>query len=139
MLSQLRKYRFITPVILAIFSLSAIGVHLDVHFCKGKISGIKLISFSQNTESKSCCPQTCSTDFEKDKNCCNDEEVNASMDYDGMPIVLELENSSQVDIHLIASLFVLEPPFIKSIIAPSDTGPPLSSFQIRILYQSFLC
>ena len=139
MLTQIRKYRFITPVILVMFSFSAIGFHLDVHFCKGYVSGIKLISFSQSQDTKACCIGICVTENPDDQNCCDDVELSASMDYNGSSISFELENPAEIEIYAVTLHFVIEPEVFRSHIIPSDTGLAISAIQKRILYQSFLC
>lgn len=139
MFTRIRKYRLLTPVLLVLFSISAIGIHLDVHLCKGHISGIKLISFAKASQATSCCPTICSLDLDDQKNCCSDEEINASMDYDGMPIVIEVEKSVQYNLLSTAPDFDLRRKVPIHFIVPSDTGPPISKVHKRILFQSFLC
>lgn len=130
---------------LLVFMTSTIGLHLDVHWCKGHLSGIKLISFSQDISQASCCAaKSCSSESpasEEDNDCCNDTEVSAFMDYDASLVAWESDQSEKVTIPEMVSnkANLIYKRLSLYLVVPSDTGPPLTGVQLRVKYQSFLC
>ena len=140
MLTQIRTYRWLKPIILGLFSLSAIGMHLDVHFCKGHVAGISLIGFEQSTDSDSCCSQPCANE-DKSPGCCHDTEISASLDYNGVNITIEAEDDDIFDVQVgVAALPNKDiTSFVTDCVVPPTTGPPILKIKRHILYQSFLC
>lgn len=137
MLSRIRSYRSIAPILIAFFAISAIGVNVDLHFCGGHFAGINLIATSDDKVDSSCCATTCSEDG---RDCCDDTSLSAALDYDGVSSVTI--HKDHVDVLPQVEVLVLDTDYVdveNDRIVLSDTGPPLSGQLLRIRYQSFLC
>lgn len=137
MLSRIRSYKSVAPVLIAFFAISAIGVNVDLHFCGGHFAGISLMDSTGDNGNSSCCVKPC---VEKGGDCCDDTSVSAALDYDGLSLVTLQKDHT--DVLPIVEVFVVNQDYVKvqnDKIVLSDTGPPLSGQLLRIRYQSFLC
>ena len=111
-------------------------MNMNIHFCGGHFAGVNLISLS---DSDSCCATSCEM-TEDDKGCCEDKEVQMSLDFDAQVITYEASSNKVYDATtgLVFSNEAIQSYRSQNLI-PSDTGPPLKGATIRVLYQSFLC
>jgi len=141
MLSRIRKYKWIIPLLICSFGLSAVGVHLEVHLCHGHVASVKLVSLdNKESSNKACCPGMCMHE-EEDNGCCDDEEISAALDYDGIVLIAEDMDTKPVHYATLMDLGATSSQVMSSEhIVLSDTGPPpLSGYLLRIRLQSFLC
>ena len=137
MLSRIRSYKSLSPVLIAFFAVSAIGVNVDLHFCGGHFAGISLMDTSGDSGDSSCCVKPC---VEKGGDCCDDTSLSAAMDYDGLSSVTIQKD--HLDVIPLVGVLILDQEYAEvqnDRIVLSDTGPPLSGQLLRIRYQSFLC
>ncbi len=137
MLSRIRSYKSLSPVLIAFFAVSAIGVNVDLHFCGGHFAGISLMDTAGDNGNSSCCVKPC---VEKGGDCCDDTSLSAAMDYDGLSSVTIQKD--HLDVIPLVGVLILDQEYAEvqnDRIVLSDTGPPLSGQLLRIRYQSFLC
>lgn len=137
MLSRIRSYKTIAPILIAFFAISAVGVNVDLHFCGGHFAGINVMDASGDSADSNCCVKPC---VEEGGDCCDDTALSAALDYDGLTSVSIQKD--QVDVSPLAKISTISAivTLVKNDrVVLSDTGPPLSGQLLRIRYQSFLC
>ena len=137
MFDSIRKYKIWIRFFVIFFAVSVSGVHLDVHFCNGNLAGVKIMSSEEPSADLSrCCASICSA--EDPGNCCDDEAVSASLDYDGLALHISYDKEYKYSNHIVCSNHVGATEITKF----SNTGcraPPWSGLDRRIQFQSFLC
>jgi len=143
-----RHRKTLAYFLLALFSLPGVGFSATVHYCNGHLSGLSLIgqadgchdqideSCHSSQTKKSCCA---GSDHDS-KDCCVDTDSFNVLDYDGMAQVSDVI----ADYGIYADVLSAQPDlFINYNIHHYDPvypqPPPLSGFEKRIAYGSFLC
>lgn len=134
----------IIPLGLAfILLLSVVGLHLDVHYCQGKLVGVSLVSQELSTccigGSKNKCHDKPATS--NDNSCCQDVETLALLDYDGVVITYARTISPFQALAVAPMIFgAIEEPVYRNALKINPPDPlSISGQMIRIRLLSFLC
>ena len=143
-----RHRKTLAYLLLALFSLPGVGFSATVHYCNGHLSGLSLLGPSEGchdqtvdschstVSKKSCCA---STDHDS-KDCCQDTDSFNVLDYDGTSQSHDVGVDYEmyyVTFHRLTELFVNYNIYSYNPVYPQP--PPLSGYEKRIEYGSFLC
>ena len=141
-----RHRTLIAYFLLGLFCLPGIGFSATVQYCDGHLAGLKFSLESNccaekevescNTSKSTCCSKSDSDD----KDCCDDKPSFNQLDYDG------LSHTAGITSDVIALPYVAQT-YINHALSQRQTTynplypqpPPLSGFELRIKYESFLC
>ena len=143
MFDVIRSYKRIALILMGFVIIGAVGLRLDVHYCKGNLAGISLI-----LPDMPCCAEdakagTCCAEEESDQPCCEDKEQMAVLDFEAP--LNQIQEFSDIDFenyNVDFSSLQIEQNFALTSDL-SGVGPPIyqssSGMEIRIRLQSFIC